>query len=86
MNARNRLTKQEKTVLKYLTQGWRTARIASELVISPRTVETHISHIFDKLGVTSRTEAVLYAIKAIQEIRINPEDARDDRSYPLRNQ
>lgn len=38
-------------------------RIAAELVISERTVQTHFVNIFRKLGVSSRTEAVLHALR-----------------------
>ncbi len=56
------LTQQERTVLALVARGWRNADIARELVISTRTVETHVYHIFDKLQVSSRTEAVLLAL------------------------
>jgi DNA-binding NarL/FixJ family response regulator len=62
MSANNDLTHQERTVLSLVARGWRNARIASELVISPRTVDNHLYHIFDKLGVSSRTEAALRAL------------------------
>ncbi len=61
MRSINVLTKQECAVLSLLAEGWRSAKIADELCISPRTVENHLYHIFDKLGVSSRTEAALYA-------------------------
>jgi DNA-binding NarL/FixJ family response regulator len=49
-------------VLALLALGQRNARIADELSISIRTVENHLYHIFQKLGVSSRIEAVLYAL------------------------
>ena len=64
MDALNDLTKQEKIVLALVARGWRTAKIAKELYLSTRTVETHLYHIFDKLDVSSRTEAAVYAIQA----------------------
>jgi two-component system, NarL family, response regulator DevR len=85
VNVRDELTKQEKNVLALIAQGWRTAKIAQELFISPRTVETHLSHIFEKLGVSSRTEAALYALQAKLavnlEIRRNPEDTLNNNFY-----
>ncbi len=85
MNTRDDLTKQEKVVLAFIARGWRTAQIADELFISSRTVETHIAHIFGKLGVSSRTEAAIYALRANltadAEMRKNPEDSLDDTSY-----
>jgi DNA-binding NarL/FixJ family response regulator len=60
----NQLTQQEIIVLTLVAKGWRNAKIAQELVISPRTVETHVYRILDKLGVSSRTEAALYAVQS----------------------
>lgn len=64
MHARDELTKQEKIVLTLVARGWRTAKIARELYLSPRTVETHLAHIYSKLDVSSRTEAAVYALRA----------------------
>jgi len=58
------LTNQEYRVLALVAKGQRNARIASELCISTRTVENHLYRIFDKLAVSSRTEAALFALKA----------------------
>ncbi len=60
----NALTKQERNVLSLLAEGRRNAKIADELCISTRTVENHLYHIFDKLDVSSRTEAALHALNA----------------------
>ncbi len=62
MRAIFELTEQERTVLSFIAKGWRNAAIARELVISTRTVETHLYHIYDKLSVSSRTEAALVAL------------------------
>jgi NarL family two-component system response regulator LiaR len=62
MRSNNALTKQERNVLLLLAKGRRNAKIAHELCISTRTVENHLYHVFDKLGVSSRTEAALYAL------------------------
>ncbi len=56
------LTRQEIAILSLLATGRRNANIANELCISTRTVENHLYHIFDKLGVSSRTEAALMAV------------------------
>jgi DNA-binding NarL/FixJ family response regulator len=50
-------------ILALVAKGRRNAKIANELCISHRTVENHLYHIFDKLGVSSRTEAALYALR-----------------------
>ena len=50
-------------VLKLAAKGMRNKEIAKELNISERTVQAHLSNIFNKLEVDSRTEAVLQALK-----------------------
>src|SRR5262245_4649163 len=59
----HQLTTQEQSVLALVARGQRTAKIADELGISPRTVECHLYRIYDKLGVSSRTQAALYVLK-----------------------
>ena len=59
----SQLTEQERAVLALLASGQRNARIADELCISIRTVENHLYHIFQKLGVSSRIEAALYVLR-----------------------
>jgi DNA-binding NarL/FixJ family response regulator len=75
MSLLNNLTKQEQTVLALVAQGKRNATIALELYISVRTVEDHLYRVFDKLGVSSRTEAALYVLRieavSIQEMTWN---------------
>lgn len=53
----------ELEVLKLTAQGLRNKEIARNLNISERTVQAHLSNIFSKLDVDSRTEAVLKALK-----------------------
>jgi DNA-binding NarL/FixJ family response regulator len=55
------LTNREREVLSLLADGMSTGQIADELVISPRTIGTHVQHILGKLGVHSRAQAVAYA-------------------------
>jgi len=57
------LSDREMNVLALAAQGKSNKDIADELDLSIRTIETHIGHIFNKLGVGSRTEAVIMAIK-----------------------
>ena len=59
----SQLTEQERAVLALLASGQRNARIADELCVSVRTVENHLYHIFHKLGVSSRIQAALYALR-----------------------
>jgi DNA-binding NarL/FixJ family response regulator len=58
------LTERETEVLRLLAQGKSNKEIARVLHITEQTVKTHVSHILDKLGVPSRTQAALYAIRA----------------------
>jgi DNA-binding NarL/FixJ family response regulator len=58
------LTPRELEVLALVAVGMSSARIAHELVISPRTVGTHIQHILAKLGVENRTQAAAVAHRA----------------------
>ena len=53
----------ELEVLRLAAKGMSNKEIASELALSVRTVQSHLGNIFDKLGVSSRTEAVLRALK-----------------------
>ncbi len=57
------LTPRELDVLRAAARGLASKQIAAELGMSERTVQTHLRRIFAKLGVGSRTEAVLYAIE-----------------------
>ena len=59
----DRLTRRERQVLELAGQGMTNREIAAELTVSVRTVQSHLSSIFSKLGVGSRTEAVLLAVR-----------------------
>lgn len=57
------LTERETEVLRLLAQGQSNKQIARNLQIGEKTVKTHVSNILSKLGVQSRTQATLYAIR-----------------------
>jgi DNA-binding NarL/FixJ family response regulator len=61
--ARVQLTPRELGSLRLMADGQSNKEIASALGISERTVKTHLGHLFEKLGVTSRTEAVKIATR-----------------------
>jgi ATP/maltotriose-dependent transcriptional regulator MalT len=52
------LTRREKEILRLMGRGLTNPEIAEELVISPHTVRTHATHIYDKLAVSNRARAV----------------------------
>ena len=61
-NLLDALTPREEEVLELLTQGITYKGVAGKLFISETTVKTHVNNIFQKLQVSDRTQAVLYAI------------------------
>jgi DNA-binding NarL/FixJ family response regulator len=56
------LTAREVEVLRLLAQGWTNAQIAEKLVISPRTVNHHLTSIYRKIQVSSRSADTRYTI------------------------
>jgi DNA-binding NarL/FixJ family response regulator len=57
------LTDREKDVIRLLGQGMSNKEIGSQLFITERTARTYVSNILGKLGLTSRTQAALYAVE-----------------------
>ncbi len=57
------LTERELEVIKLAAKGMSNREIAQELTISVRTVQTHLTNVFNKMGVGSRTEAVVHALR-----------------------
>jgi DNA-binding NarL/FixJ family response regulator len=60
---RVQLTPREVAALRLIADGKANKEIAAALDISVRTVKTHLAHLFDKLSVTSRTEAIKVAMR-----------------------
>jgi DNA-binding NarL/FixJ family response regulator len=58
------LTSREREILDLIAQGHTNAKIARHLFVSPKTVRNHISHIFTKLQIADRTQAILRAREA----------------------
>lgn len=50
------LTRAERNVVALVAEGLTTAEMAERLFISPRTVATHVGHIYEKLGISTRRD------------------------------
>lgn len=57
------LTERETQVLRLVAREWTNPAIAGSLAISAKTVERHVSHIYQKIGVSSRAGAAIYALE-----------------------
>jgi HD-GYP domain-containing protein (c-di-GMP phosphodiesterase class II) len=55
------LTERELEVLRLIARGHSIKQMAQQLTISPKTVDTHIQHIYEKIGVSTRAGATLFA-------------------------
>jgi DNA-binding NarL/FixJ family response regulator len=58
-----KLSQREEEILQHLSKGYSTKEIADRLSVSVNTVRTHLQHIYEKLHVRSRTEAVVKFLK-----------------------
>jgi DNA-binding NarL/FixJ family response regulator len=64
VDERPALTPREEEVLRLIAEGADNAAIGLELSISPHTVKQYVTNIFEKLGVRSRVQAAVYAVRA----------------------
>lgn len=82
-NAPESLTERELEILRLVATGASNQQIARELFISVNTVKVHLRNIFAKLGVQSRTEATLYAIREgwIEGVQL-PEEIETPQAKP----
>jgi len=70
------LTAREREVVRLAARGLANKAIGQRLGISPRTVEGHLNHVFEKLGTTSRTELVHFALTS--GLLVNDDTAPED--------
>ena len=57
------LTDREQEVLKLIAHGFSNKEISCRLVISESTVQNHVHHIYEKLGISNRVQAVAHALQ-----------------------
>jgi DNA-binding NarL/FixJ family response regulator len=69
------LTKREEDVVRLVAGGMQNRDIAQELRLSEHTVKNYLFHIFDKLGVSSRVELVLYAVTSTRRLQASDTQA-----------
>jgi DNA-binding NarL/FixJ family response regulator len=60
---RERLTDRERQVLALVSQGLANKAIARRLGVSEKTVKSHLTTVFARIGVTDRTQAALWAVR-----------------------
>lgn len=69
------LTKREEEVVRLLGDGLQNREIAHELHLSEHTIKNYLFHIFDKLGVSSRVELILYAVSSGKRVQMAPDES-----------
>nr|WP_277349781.1 response regulator transcription factor [Planosporangium thailandense] len=62
-SAADSLTPREREVLVLIAEGGTNRQIAKHLGVAERTARTHVSNILGKLGLASRTQAAMWAVK-----------------------
>src|SRR5213592_2090421 len=62
-SAAKNLTKREREILGLVAEGLSNREIADKLVLSPETVKSHVAAILEKLNVSDRTQAAIYAVR-----------------------
>jgi DNA-binding NarL/FixJ family response regulator len=73
-NGEVELTRREREVLEQVAAGLPNKRIAQQLAISEKTVKAHLTRVFDRIGVTDRTQAALWARQ--HGVIADPEDGQ----------
>ena len=60
------LTQREEQIVQLVVEGLPSSKIASKLKVSGHTVKNHLFRIYEKLGVSTRSELILYALSSRQ--------------------
>jgi DNA-binding CsgD family transcriptional regulator len=68
----HRLTTREREVAELVSKGLTNAQVAERLFISRRTVETHVEHVKQKLGVATRAEVVAWVVRQTAAVAARP--------------
>lgn len=66
-NQQRPFTEKELQVIQMLLEGQSNSQIALELRVTARAVEQHLTHIYEKLGVSSRVEAIIKLIRLFEK-------------------
>lgn len=67
-----RLTRAELRVVELVAEGHSNPEIAARLHLSRHTIESHLKSVFSKLGVTSRTQLAVYALRRATQTKDHP--------------
>lgn|SRR5208337_2708618 len=76
------LTKREEEVVRLVADGLQNRDIAKELKLSEHTIKNYLFHIFEKLGVSSRVELVLYAVSSAKSLQTGEIQSDKQESKP----
>ncbi len=77
------LTKREEEVVRLVADGLQNREIAEELKLSEHTIKNYLFRIFDKLGVSSRVELVLYAASSAKAVQTESVQSEKQERKPL---
>jgi DNA-binding CsgD family transcriptional regulator/GAF domain-containing protein len=77
------LSEREKEITRHVLRGDSTQEIASDLFLSPQTVQQHLRHVFEKTGVHSRRELVTKVFRVHYEPRVEDNHARVAAGRPV---